>query len=44
MGTSSKPANPFGSNKQVQPTLNELIHKPSGLQQQQVSAGGGMLL
>lgn len=43
MGTSPKPANPFGSNKQARPTLNELIHKPSGLQQQQVSAGGDFL-
>lgn len=41
----AKPANPFGAPKQTKPTLNELISKPSGLQQQQqVSAGGGMLL
>lgn len=43
MATTSKPANPFGANKQAPPTLNELISKPSGLQPQQVSAGGGML-
>lgn len=44
MATSTKPANPFGASKQTPPTLNELISKPSGLQPQQVSAGGGMLL
>lgn len=44
MATTSKPANPFGATKQTPPTLNELISKPSGLQPQQVSAGGGMLL
>ena len=44
MGTTPKPANPFGATKQVPPTLNDLISKPSGLQPQQVSAGGGMLL
>ena len=44
MATSSKPSNPFGAGKQSQPTLNELINRPSSLQQQQMSAGGGMLL
>lgn len=43
MATSSKPANPFGTSKQTKPTLNELISKPSGLQPQQVSAGGDFL-